>query len=312
MLQFNAGTAAYRAGQFSQAAKAFQESISRAPSGDAARLADQQDAYYNLGNTLYRTGQKTEESAPQQTIQTWTQAVKAYETALQLRADDADSKFNRDLVKRKIEALKQKQNPPQNQNQPKGQGQGQGQGRGQGQGQGQGQGSQQNPPPNSPQQANAGTPPPGQQPPGQQPPGQQPPGQQPPGRQPPGQQPPGQQPPGQQSPGQPPSAQQQPPGQQPPGQTPAGQPPPANQPPPSADQSKPGKGQPKAAAGDGDKQPGEAGADPGDAERRPGQMSAEEARELLDSQKGEERHALGLPVARRTPDAPPDKPVRDW
>ena len=52
--------------------------------------------------------------------------------------------------------------------------------------------------------------------------------------------------------------------------------------------------------------------DPADAEPRPGQMSAEEARELLDSQKGEERHALGLPVARRTPDAPPDKPVRDW
>ena len=41
-------------------------------------------------------------------------------------------------------------------------------------------------------------------------------------------------------------------------------------------------------------------------------MSAEEARELLDSQKGEERHALGLPVARKTPDAQPDKPVRDW
>jgi hypothetical protein len=41
-------------------------------------------------------------------------------------------------------------------------------------------------------------------------------------------------------------------------------------------------------------------------------MSAEEARELLDSQKAEERHARGLPVSRRTPDAPPDKPVRDW
>jgi len=41
-------------------------------------------------------------------------------------------------------------------------------------------------------------------------------------------------------------------------------------------------------------------------------MSAEEARELLDSQKGEERHALGLPVARKTSDGLPDKPVRDW
>jgi Ca-activated chloride channel family protein len=258
VLQFNAGTAAYRAGQFPQAAQAFQESISRAPSGDAKRLADQQDAYYNLGNTLYRSGQKTEESAPQQTLQIWTQAVKAYDTALQLRADDADSKYNRDFVKRKIDELKQKQNPPQNQNQ---------------------------------QQPNNGAPPPGQQPPGQQPPGQQPPGQQPPGQQPPGQQPPGRQPPGQQ--------QQQPPGQQPP--------------PPGADQSKPGSGQPKP-ADNGEPQPkdGAPGGGQSDAPRLPGQMSAEEARELLDSQKGEERHTLGLPLARRAPDTPPDKPVKDW
>jgi Ca-activated chloride channel family protein len=244
VLQFNVGTAAYRAGQFPQAARAFQESITRAPSGDAARLADQEDAYYNLGNTLYRTGQKTEDSAPQQTLQTWTQAVKAYDTALQLRADDADSKYNRDFVKRKIAELKQKQKPPQN----------------------------------SGQQPNGGTPPPGQQPPGQQPPGQQPPGQQPPGQQPPGQQPPGQQPPGQQ--------------------------PPAQQPPPGAGQPKPDNG---------DTPPGQGGgADKSDAQHSPGQMSAEEARELLDSQKAEERHARGLPVSRRTPDAPPDKPVRDW
>jgi Ca-activated chloride channel family protein len=240
VLQFNAGTAAYRAGQFPQAAQAFQESISRAPSGDAQRLADQEDAYYNLGNTLYRTGQKTEESAPQQTMQTWTQAVKAYDTALELRADDADSKFNRDFVKRKIEELKQKQNQPQNQQQNQNQQQ-------QNQQQNQPPSPQQKPPQNSPQQPNAGTPPPGQQPPGQPPTGQQP---------------------------------------------------------PSAGQPKPGAGngrQPNEGAGGGD-----------DAQRLPGQMSAEEARELLDSQKGEERHALGLPVARREPDAPPDKPVRDW
>jgi hypothetical protein len=272
VLQFNAGTAAYRAGQFPEAAKAFQEAISRAPSGDTARLAEQEDAYYNLGNTLYRTGQKTEKSAPQQTMQTWTQAVKAYETALQLRPDDADSKFNRDFVKRKIKDLEQKQNQPQNQNQP--------------------QGSQQGPPQNSPQQPNGGQQPPGQQPPGQQPPGQQPPGQQPPGQQPPGQPPPGQPPPG-----------QQPPGQQPPGQ-----------PPPSADQPKPGNGQPKPAAGNDKNQPGDGsgGEDRADAQRLPGQMSPEEARELLDSQKGEERRALGLPVARRELGAPPEKPVKDW
>ena len=91
-------------------------------------MANQQDAYYNLGNALYRTGQKTEQTDPQETLQKWTEAVKAYETALQLRADDADSKYNRDLVKRKIEALQQKQdqhrNPPQNQGHPAEQGTG--------------------------------------------------------------------------------------------------------------------------------------------------------------------------------------------
>jgi Ca-activated chloride channel homolog len=286
-LQFNLGTAAYRAGQFPQAAQAFQESISRAPSGDAKRLADQEDAYYNLGNTLYRTGQQTEKSSPQQTMQTWTQAVKAYDTALQLRADDADSKFNRDFVKRKIHDLQQQQSQ---QNQSQNQSQGQSPNPQQNQSQNQQQSPQQNPPQNQPQK-----PPPDQKPPQQQNAGTPPPGQQ----QPPKQQPPGQQPPGQQ---QPPSQQQA--GQQPP---PNQQQP--NQPPPPADQPKSANGQPKPA--NGQPQPQD-GADQDDTQHAPGQMSREEARQLLDSQKGEEKRAQGLPVALRQPDSPPDKPVKDW
>jgi Ca-activated chloride channel family protein len=108
-LQFNAGTAAYKSGQFPQATEAFQKSLGTEPSADAKRLAAQEDAYYNLGDTLYRTGQKTEQSQPQQTIQSWEQAVKTYEAALQLRANDADAKYNRDFVKQKLEELKKKQ-----------------------------------------------------------------------------------------------------------------------------------------------------------------------------------------------------------
>ncbi len=108
-LQFNAGTAAYKAGQFPQAAEAFQKSLGSEPSADPKRLAAQEDAYYNLGDTLYRTGQKTEQSQPQQTIQSWEQAVKTYDAALQLRANDADAKYNRDFVKQKLEELKKKQ-----------------------------------------------------------------------------------------------------------------------------------------------------------------------------------------------------------
>jgi Ca-activated chloride channel family protein len=109
VLKFDAGTAAYKAGDFPVAAKEFQSSLDASKSGSAERLAQQQDAYYNLGNTLYREGQKTEKSDAGKTIESWTGAVKAYDAALQLRADDSDSKFNRDLVNRKLEQLKKQQ-----------------------------------------------------------------------------------------------------------------------------------------------------------------------------------------------------------
>jgi len=292
-LAYNAGTAAYRAGEYQQAAQAFQQSISRSPSGDSKRLADQQDAYYNLGNTLYRTGQKTEEKSPQQTIENWTQAVKAYDTALQLRAGDADSKYNRDFVKRKLDALKkqQQQNPqqgPQKNQQ-------------QGQGKGQGQQSPQNQPPQG-QQPQQGQPPSQNQPPQGQ---QSPQNQQSPQGQPPPNQPPSQ--------GQPPSQNPPPDAQQKSGTPPNGNPPQAPPPdagnPKSGDGSpKPGEGQPQAAA---DQAKDDAHSD--DSQRIPGQMSREEARELLDSQKGDERRALGLPMARKDAGAPPpDKPFKDW
>jgi Ca-activated chloride channel family protein len=263
VLDYNAGTAAYRAGQFPQAAQSFQQSISHAPSSDLKRLGVQEDAYYNLGNALYRAGQKTEQSSPQETLQKWNDAVKAYETALQLRADDADSKFNRDLVKRKIDALNQQQNQNKQNNKDQGQNKNQPPDSGQ--------------KPNQPQDKGSGPP---------QQPGQ------PPSR------PPGQPP--QQPPGQPP---QQPPGQPP--QQPPGQPQNGDQPPRSA-------GQPPPAPNAGEGQGADGGDQAADNQRVPGQMTREEARELLDSVKGDERHSLGVPVAQRDAALPPDKPFKNW
>jgi Ca-activated chloride channel family protein len=109
ILAFDAGAAAYKAGQYPRAAEEFQASVNASTSADPDRLADQEDAYYNLGNTLYREGQRTEQANPQATIQSWTQAVKTYDTALQLRPDDADTQFNRDFVSHKLDALKKAQ-----------------------------------------------------------------------------------------------------------------------------------------------------------------------------------------------------------
>ncbi len=210
----DAAAAAYRAGRFSQAAQAFRQSITAAPSDSARRLAAQEDAYYDLGNTLYRTGQKTETSSPDDTLKQWKAAVTAYDTALQLRPDDADSKFNRDFVQRKIDALTQQQNQQNHQNQK----------------------NQQDPQKN--QQKN--------------------------------------------SPNDPGRGQAPPPG--------AGSPPP---------------GAPSGA------RPPAAGTTPGEPPA-PAPMSPEEARELLDSAKGDERRSLGAPVANPPTRQAPDKPYKNW
>ena len=269
LAEYNSGTAAYKAGKFSQATQSFQNSINAAPASDAKRLADQQDAYYNLGNALYRAGQQVEKSAPQEAIAKWTDAVKAYETALQLRADDADSKFNRDFVKRKIDALQQ---PPDGGGGGGGGGSGGGGSGGGGSGSngggsgggngGQGGGKGQPPPPGN---GGQGQPPPSGNGQGQPPPqgsngnqGQPPPSGQ---NQPPGQPPQqGQSPPPGSSQGQPPprspnSGQGQPPPSAP------NQPPQQRQPPPGGGQQPPpqgnngGQGQPLPAAGGQPQQP---------------------------------------------------------
>jgi Ca-activated chloride channel family protein len=273
VVEYNAGTAAYRAGQFPQAAQSFQQSITHFPSEDPQRLAVQEDAYYNLGNTLYRSGQKTEKSSPQETLQKWNEAVKAYETALQMRADDADSKYNRDLVKRKIDALKQQQNQQnqgnqqnknQNQNQDKKQNQNQQQDQNQkpdqNKEQSQNKNNQGQNPPNDPQQGKNQPPDKGS---GQPPPGQDP------------------------NQGQ---------GAAPPPQ--GGDRKEGNQPPPSAGQPPPAPNDDPQAA---------------DNQRVPGQMTREEARELLDSVKGDEHHAMPIPWAQQNGAVqPPDKPFKNW
>jgi len=106
-LQLDLGSAAYKNNQYDKAGEAYQKTL------QTDQLSVQQQAYYNLGDTLYRVGQQTEKSDTKQTIQAWQQAIQSYENALKLKPDDADAKFNRDFVKRKLDELQKK--PPQNQ-----------------------------------------------------------------------------------------------------------------------------------------------------------------------------------------------------
>jgi Ca-activated chloride channel family protein len=100
---YNKGTDAYGKGDFTAAADALRISL-RTPD-----LALQQRAYYNLGNSLYRAGQGSLEKDPDATVRSWEAAVKAYDDVLALNAGDSDALFNKELVARKLDELKKQQ-----------------------------------------------------------------------------------------------------------------------------------------------------------------------------------------------------------
>jgi Ca-activated chloride channel family protein len=287
-LQFNAGTAAYKAGQFPQAAEAFQKALGSEPSADAKRLAAQEDAYYDLGNTLYRTGQETEQSQPQQTIQSWEQAVKTYEAALQLRANDADAKYNRDFVKKKLDELKKKQEQQQKKDQQKKDEQKQKQDQ-----KDKDQKNQSGQKPDQKDQQNKDQKPDEKNQSGQNP-GEK-----------------NKDDKDQKSGANPKPDQQKDQQQANGGSKPYQQ----KQPDQAGQQPKPANGQPQA-----NQQP-QAGADQrkdqaaqaADSQHEPGQMSKQEARALLDSLKGETRRLPAAPVARNsTNEIRTDQPIKDW
>jgi Ca-activated chloride channel family protein len=301
-LLFNAGTAAYQAGQFPQAAAAFQKSLDGKPSADPHRLAAQEDAYYDLGNTLYRTGQKTQSANPQQTIQTWEQAVKTYDAALQLRATDTDAKYNRDLVQRKLDQLK-KQQKQQNQKQNQDQKQKQDQPNQSAQNSGQKNQQDKNQKPSQQNQS-------GQNSQAQNQPNQ---GQKPDQENQSGQ---NSQAKNQENQKQNSGAGSKPDQQKDQQQANSGsKPDQQKQPDQSGQQPQPANGQPQgnAQAQAGANLDQHAAEQAADSQAKPGEMSKTDARALLDSVKNEEQRLPATPVARNgNQSQPSDQPVKDW
>ncbi len=108
-LRFNAGAAAYRNNDLTNAATWF-ESATGAPD-----LGLQQQAYYNLGNTRFRLGEAAAD--PQAKLKEWEQSVQNYGSALKLNQTDTNAASNLALVQRALEQLRQQmpQQPQQGQ-----------------------------------------------------------------------------------------------------------------------------------------------------------------------------------------------------
>ena len=105
-LAFNAGDAAYRAGDYVAAEAAFKRAL-------AADPTMKQSSLYNEGDVLYRSGAALPPEARDETIANWKAAIEAYDGAIAANPKDADAIYNRDFVKRKLAALEeQKKEPP--------------------------------------------------------------------------------------------------------------------------------------------------------------------------------------------------------
>ena len=108
-LEYNAGTAAYRAKELKSAVDHFTQALSSPEI--TSDLKAQQQSFYNLGNTLYELGVPMSEANKQK--ETWKNAIESYEHALALNPQDPDAKNNMEFVKRKLEQLKQQQQQQQ-------------------------------------------------------------------------------------------------------------------------------------------------------------------------------------------------------
>jgi len=104
-LHFNAGAAAYRGNNFEQATKEFDSALA------APDLKLQELSYYNRGNARFQLGEQNPD--PSKKTETWTSALKDFESSLKLNPQDADAKFNYQFVKKKLEELKEQQQKQQ-------------------------------------------------------------------------------------------------------------------------------------------------------------------------------------------------------
>jgi Ca-activated chloride channel family protein len=101
---FNAGDAAYRATNYDDALKDYVAAVA------SLDVKLQQQAYFNIGNVLYRQGQaelNPEKMDLDAVQEKWEQAVKSFQNAVTLDAKDADAAHNLDYAKRSVTMIQQ-------------------------------------------------------------------------------------------------------------------------------------------------------------------------------------------------------------
>ena len=105
-IKFDAGAAAYKAGDFKKASGYFSEAMT------SAKQKIREDATYNLANALVRAGEAAQESEAK--LADWKNALQHYETVLKSNPKNVPARDNRDIVRKLIEDLKKQQEQKKN------------------------------------------------------------------------------------------------------------------------------------------------------------------------------------------------------
>ncbi len=109
IINFNVGSAYYKAGEYESAVEHLQRSV--LTDDDQLR----QRAHYNLGNARYQYGRGFVQKDKPKAIEQYEQAIREYDKVIVARPDDEDALHNRKIVQDELDRLKQEQASQPNQ-----------------------------------------------------------------------------------------------------------------------------------------------------------------------------------------------------
>ena len=111
LIHYNLGVAKYKQDNFEEAQQHFDRVVQQGEDGLKSK------GEYNLGNTLYRQGEKLVKKNPKEAINKFNTALQHYQQVIKSSPEDIDAKFNYEFVKKKLEELEDQMKNNQQENQ---------------------------------------------------------------------------------------------------------------------------------------------------------------------------------------------------
>jgi Ca-activated chloride channel homolog len=112
IVNYNLGAALYKQGRYQEAADAFTKAALSKDKKLEAKTT------YNIGNSKFKLGSLQEDTAPNSAVDLYRESIDYYNRALEIDKNDKDTKYNQELVKKRLKALLEKlKNQPQQQKQ---------------------------------------------------------------------------------------------------------------------------------------------------------------------------------------------------